>query len=650
MKYEILVPGPLDFTLTYTFEESLTPGQIVTVEFRRQKVLAMVVAPSCREDQKFTGNLKEIEAAHDFIFPPSAQSFLKWVSYYTLIPWGQVFKMACPFKVMDFEKSPKGKKNEVKEAGHAPLTSDQEMAAHSIKEALGTFKPFVLDGVTGSGKTEVYFNACQAAIDKGQKVLVLLPEIGLTSQWLDRFQKAFGFKPHTWHSQKTALQKLEVWKWALSDSPGVIVGARSALFLPFRDLGLVVVDEEHDSSYKQEEQGNYNARDAAVYRASIEKCPIVLASATPSLETILNAQEGKYKYLKLPARFGEAVLPEVQVVSIEKLKANEWLGPELLEALQANLNNNEQSLLFLNRRGYAPLMLCRSCGHRFMCPHCDVGLVYHAHSHKMTCHQCGFSQKSPSGCPKCQAPSDQLALCGPGVERIVESVKEKFPEARVLAITSDLMPTSKALSQAIMEIEEGVWDIIVGTQIMAKGHNFPNLTLVGVIDGDMGLSGSDLRAAERTFQLIHQVAGRAGRFKKGGQVIVQTFMPHHPLMEAIKNGDKEGFYQLELEERKNHDMPPFSRLAGVIISGKKPDEVQTAALTLSRAIPSSTQIKVLGPVPAPLTKLRGKTRWRFLIKASKQGKIQEFAKAWIQSVKLKSAIRVTVDIDPYSFL
>ncbi len=513
------------------------------------------------------------------------------------------------------------------------------------------FSVILLDGVTGSGKTEVYFEAIAATIAAGRQVLVMLPEIALTTQWLKRFTERFGARPLEWHSDLTGAERRLTWRAIVSGEASVVVGARSALFLPFPSLGLTVVDEEHDSSFKQDEGVCYNARDMAVVRARLGNFPIVLSSATPSLETFVNVQTGRYESLSLPERHGGASLPEIAAIDmrIEPMESQSWLAPALQEAVVQSLAAGEQVMLFLNRRGYAPLTLCRHCGHRLQCPNCTSWLVEHRLQRKLSCHHCGFSMKPPEECPECEKP-ETLAACGPGVERLAEEVAERFPQAHCEIMASDTMQSPTSAATLVHQMQNREIDILIGTQIMAKGHHFPYLTLVGVVDADLGLAGGDLRAAERTFQLLHQVSGRAGRAERPGRVLLQTYRPEDPVMEALVSGTRDEFLTAEAEERERHGMPPYGRLAALIISGNEYDEVERVARNLARNCPVEDGVTVLGPAPAPLSILRGRHRWRLLLKARRDSNVRAILRQWLAQVRIRGNVRVQIDVDPYSFL
>ncbi len=534
------------------------------------------------------------------------------------------------------------------------LTPDQTAAADTLRAALrsGTYGTTLLKGVTGSGKTEVYLEAVAEALRMGRQALVLLPEIALTAEFLTRVEERFGARPAEWHSGATMTERRRVWRMVGQGDAQMVVGARSALFLPFRDLGLIVVDEEHDTSYKQEDGVHYNARDMAVLRAAICGSRVILASATPSLESWANAEAGKYDRLDLTSRFGAAVLPDMKTIDMraEKMQPGTWISPSLRQAVQARIEKGEQSLLFINRRGYAPVTLCRACGEQIACDHCDARMVEHRFLKRLMCHQCGETKPMPEACPACGV-EGKLAPVGPGIERLAEEAEATFPEARIAMLSSDLFGSARALKAKIEEIAEGDADIVIGTQLVAKGHNFPNLTLVGVIDSDLGLHGSDLRAAERTFQLMRQVAGRAGRADKPGAALLQTFQPEHPVIRAILSGDEEGFWRAEAAGRQAAGVPPYGRMAGIVLSGPEVGPVFDIGNVLARNDAPLRQIgaQVFGPAPAPIARIRGRHRVRLLVKAPKGAPIQDAIARWIAPLRLKGDIRLTVDIDPQSF-
>ena len=543
------------------------------------------------------------------------------------------------------------------EAGKGVRLAGEQVAAGDAlvaDVARGGYAATLLKGVTGSGKTEVYLEAVAECLRSGRQALVLLPEIALTAEFLTRVEARFGAKPAEWHSGVTMTERRRLWKMAAEGEAGLVVGARSALFLPFRDLGLVVVDEEHDTSYKQEDGVLYNARDMAVLRAAVCGCAVVLASATPSLETWANVEAGKYRRLDLGSRFGAAEMPEMRAIDMrsERLPGDRWISPTLAAKVDAVVARGEQALLFLNRRGFAPVTLCRACGHQVGCDQCDARMVEHRFQKRLVCHQCGATKPVPLACPACGV-EGRMAAVGPGVERLGEEVAARFPGARVAVLSSDLFGSARALKEAIAGIAAGEADIIIGTQIVAKGHNFPLLTLVGVIDADLGLQGSDLRAAERTFQLMRQVAGRAGRTaERKGEAWLQTHQPEHPVIRAILGGDEEAFWAAEAAERRLAGVPPYGRMAGIILSSTDLAQVFDFGAELARRSEPLRRIgaEVWGPAPAPIARVRGRHRVRLLVKAEKGAPLQAALAEWLAGFKLPRDLRLAVDIDPQSFL
>jgi primosomal protein N' (replication factor Y) len=551
------------------------------------------------------------------------------------------------------------------------LEAAQQDAAFILTERVQAraFSVTLLEGVTGSGKTEVYFEAVASALEAGRQSLILMPEIALTAQFLGRFAARFGARPGEWHSGVSARKRARLWSAVALGEVKVVIGARSALFLPFADLATLIVDEEHESAYKQEEGVAYHARDMAVVRGQIEKSAVVLVSATPSIESRVNAAQGRYGHIRLAARFKAKALPAIAAINLraEAAPRGKWIAPRLAEAISKALTHGEQALMFLNRRGYAPLTLCRACGHRFNCPNCTAWLVEHRFRRALMCHHCGHIVRRPTVCPACEA-VDSLAACGPGIERLAEEAAALFPQARILALSSDFPGGTERLREEIEAISRGECDIVIGTQLVAKGHNFPRLSLVGVIDADIGLTSGDPRAAERTFQLLQQVTGRAGRFETAGRALVQTWQPEHPVMRALLSGDCERFYEEETNQRRRAGLPPFGRLAALIVSGKDSASAEAHARALARAaytlpasdswvltpvgaLPKENELSLLGPAEAPIAVIRGRHRFRLLVRAPRSSDLQGFLRAWLAAgPPERGGVRVAVDVDPQSFL
>ncbi|MBP2550299.1 primosomal protein N' (replication factor Y) [Neorhizobium galegae] len=534
------------------------------------------------------------------------------------------------------------------------IEGPQKQAASEIVENMqaGGFSASLIDGVTGSGKTEVYFEAIAEALRQGRQVLILLPEIALTASFLERFQDRFGAKPAEWHSDLSPRLREKVWRGVVTGEVRVVAGARSALFLPFEELGLIIVDEEHDPAYKQEDRVFYNARDMAVVRGRIGDFPVVLVSATPSVESQVNGQSGRYHMVHLPTRFGEAAMPDLHLVDMRRHPPDRggFLSPVLLRAVKKTVENGHQALLFLNRRGYAPLTLCRVCGHRFQCPQCSSWLVEHRFKGQIQCHQCGYAEKTPEACPECGT-FDHLVACGPGVERIAEEVERHFPDARTIVMSSDLLGGVKRMRLELEAIARGDADIVIGTQLVAKGHNFPLMTLVGIVDADLGLANGDPRAAERTFQLLSQVTGRAGRTGLKSHGLLQTYQPQHPVMQAIVSGDASAFYEREIGEREKALLPPFGRLASIIVSADSRADAEGHARGLRAAAPKVSGIAVLGPAEAPLALVRGRHRFRLLVHGRRNSDMQAYLRQMLaHGPKVRGSVHVQLDIDPQSFL
>ncbi len=650
---------PHGFDYAVPADWALAPGDYVRIPFGARELVGVVWGDG--DASRVKKALKPVSAHYSHIPPMSAslREFVGFVARYTYSDIGAVLKMCIP--IPDAVEVPNARErapvpHTVEPAKMAALSGDQAEAAERLAATLKTgFSVTVLDGITGSGKTEVYFDAIEKAIahEAGQ-VLVLLPEISLSVQWLERFASRFGYAPHVWHSGLTPAARKHAWRAIVQGQAKVVVGARSALFLPFRHLRLIVVDEEHDGSYKQEEGVLYHARDMAVARARYAQIPVALVSATPSLETYYNTLNGKYRAVHLHARHFGAQLPDISMIDMRSAHTERgaFISQPLREALAETLGRGQQSMLFLNRRGYAPLTLCRHCGHRFQCPKCTAWLVMHKRKNidgtYLACHHCDYRLPMPKACPSC-ATEDQFAACGPGVERVAEELATFLPTARHITLASDAADSFAVLQERIQAMQLGEVDILIGTQMIAKGYHFGNLALVGVVDADLGLEGGDLRAGERTYQLLHQLSGRAGREQVAGRVLMQSYAPTHPIFTALVKGDRDAFLQLELDARKRGRLPPFSRLVALIIEGEREEQVSQYARQLARSAPPA-DLDILGPAPAPLYRLRGRFRQRLLMRAPRETGVQGYVHAWLAACKPPSSVRVKIDIDPQGFM
>ncbi len=659
-RVKVLLPLPLGGALDYLLPPGMAcpaPGTLVSVPFGRQIAEGVIWETGASDSASVPlEKLKSLGAIIGTVppLPAVTRAFVDWVAAYTVTPPGAVLKMALGGTL----RLPKAKDSFVFPQPHPThtrvhLTPDQQQAGDHLTQAVQAahFSVTLLDGVTGSGKTEVYGEAIAAALATGKQVLVLLPEIAMTAALIGRLEKRFGAAPVVWHSSQSEKQKRLAWNGIARGTARFVLGARSALFLPYADLGLIVVDEEHEAAYKQEEGVIYHGRDMAVVRGHLGDIPVVLASATPSLETWHNVARHKYAHIVLPSRYGKAAMPHIKLVDLrqEKMSSQSFISAPLFDALKVALEEGQQAMLFLNRRGYAPLTLCRACGTRLQCPHCTSWLIEHKTTGRLHCHHCGYSLKTPSACPTCHE-EDRLAACGPGIERIAEEIAARLPEARTAIMASDTMEGPKAAEELVRQMENQELDLLIGTQIMAKGYHFPRLTLVGVIDGDLGLSGGDPRAAEHTFQLLQQVAGRAGRAKDPGTVLLQTTQPQHPVMQALLKGDRDAFMKAEMAERRTYHLPPFARLASLTLSGRDPEAVKEMAYKLLRSAPRIEGLGLLGPTPPPFAILRGRARQRILVTAPRSLPLPTILKDWLAAVPCPRTIKIQTDVDPYSFL
>ncbi len=653
-KTSILLPTNTNQTYDYLVPEKtkLELGSFVSVPFRNKEMKGIVWFDSgdkvAKEKLKTVSKVyNKIKLGRDYI------SFLDFFYKYNLTPISKILRLVLPKDniLENFENNYDDKKKlDLSSETKINLTKLQKKLAESLSRSVrkNKFERFLIDGVTGSGKTEIYFEAINEALRSGNQSLILLPEIALVDSLFKRVKDRFGFEPAVWHSDTKASEKRKIWNDVVTGKIKLVIGARSALFLPFKNLNLIVIDEEHDSTYKQQEQVIYNARDMAIARASFENSVIVLASATPSMESIFNVRAMKYNQLSLPKRIGSAGLPTINVIDMreEFIEKDSCISPSLKSAIVENLKNNEQTLLFLNRRGYAPLTICKNCGDKIECKKCDSYLVHHKIRNTLICHQCGFSSKYQEKCSKCHSKNSFIQY-GPGIERLNEELKKLFPEKIISAISSD---NSENIVDVMQCMEKGEIDIIIGTQIISKGYHLPNLTLVGIIDADLGLASSDLRASENTFQLLQQVAGRSGREEKIGRAFIQTYYPDHPVILSLINSDKEKFINIELSARERSELPPYGRLASITLSDVNEEKLVKFCKKLSSSAPASKKVNVLGPAPAPITKIRNRYRYKFLVKANKNVNIQEYIRQWIFDKKKPNSIRILIDIDPYNFL
>tara|TARA_B110000967_G_scaffold205305_1_gene249567 strand:+ start:2322 stop:4319 length:1998 start_codon:yes stop_codon:yes gene_type:complete len=652
----ILVAYPLDqeFTYAFTEEQQIKIGSIVLVPFRSKKYLGVVrsIGKTTNVD---LNKIKSIADVSNYTLPQKILKFLDWIASYNLIFKGQVLKMILPKSDAYFLLKDEVETNiEQAVANQLELNATQNKAKVEIEAIIqdNDYSTILLDGMPGSGKTEVYFQLIEKNIANKKQSLIMFPEVSLTNEFINRIEKRFGYSPDIWHSKITPSKKKKIIHRILSGDTKILVGTRSALFLPYKNLGMVVVDEEHDSSYKQEEKGIYNARDMSVVRASIEKFTVVLVSATPSLETIYNINQKKYFHIRLENKFSKTPEPKIQIIDMKKLKLkkNNWVSEELKKIIKSRLSKKEQSLLFINKRGYAPMIICKSCGHKFTCKNCSSYLVEHLKDKKLLCHHCGYKLGSfKIKCQSCNNEDDSFVDYGAGIEKIYNEIARDFPTAQICLFSSDHIKSNDDLNDKVEKIFNNKFDIIIGTQLITKGYHFPNLTCVGVVDADMTLRGGDLRASEKTYQMLYQVAGRAGRGNIAGDVYLQTYFPENETIKDLTKMDREQFYKKELKIRMNANLPPVSKMAAIIVSGSNISDVQQVCLRLSQSMPKIDNVDFYGPAPAPLSRLKGKHRLRFLIHEKKGRKIQKIIQHWLAKVPRSSTVLITTDIDPHNF-
>lgn len=642
---KVVIPFNKLFPLSYfaPSNKKFFIGDLVRVPFRNKEVTGIVWEVEVSQ-QSF--NLKTIIEKSNFQARISKKQIelIKSSSQYYLAELGTIVKLVLPVDPNDFPIISTNHKIPL-EFNLSILSAEQNLALHLISQIS---KPTLIKGVTGSGKTEIYFHAIAEQLKLGNQVLIMLPEIALSNQIIDRFYQKFNFMPAIWNSNITKAQKKRIFRGIIEGQVLIVIGTRSSLFLPYKNLGIIVVDEEHDQSYKQNEGILYNARDMAVLRGSIEKCKVLLVSATPSIETIQNVNSNKYRLINLENRYKDAVMPDVKIIDMrqEKLPPNSWLSTKLINAITENLAKKKQTLLFLNRRGYAPLMLCKSCGYRFECYSCSSSMVVHKSSQRLKCHHCGDVRQMYKMCPNCKA--NNLSIYGPGIERIAEEVQLVFADSRVITISKDHANKPGEIQEILKKMAVGDINILIGTQIITKGYHFPYLTLVGVIDADIGFFGGDLRASEKMYQLLHQVGGRAGRESDKGIVMLQTYNPENKVLLAIQNRHEDNFINLEMESRKLARVPPFAKMASITLTGKDKDKTYSTASNITKSAPKS-DARILGPAEALIFKLSGKYRYRILVLTDKKFNIQKYLKFWLSSTRILSSIHLKIDIDPYNF-
>lgn len=660
----VLLPLPFDKPFTYkTTNPKIEIGDLVKVSFRKKDFWGLVVEINLPAPEISSDKIKEISQVNEQVkFSKKLIEFINWIAAYNLAQKGLVLKAFIGILNSDKTKKPNfaAKKQIIDSQKFSlkKLSVKQEKVADEILEEVNKKEHFVnlLDGVTGSGKTEIYFAAIAKILGSGEgvhsndsQILILLPEIALTSQLVARFEEQFGFKPALWHSKISAKEKKEIFYGIISGSVKVLIGARSALLLPFKNLQLIVIDEEHDSSFKQEDIFNFHARDMAILKGKIESFPVILSSATPSLETYSNAISGKYRYFILDEKFNEQI-SEINIVDLrrEKLNSGDFISQELRKEIAKNLERKQQTLLFLNRRGYAPVTLCRACGQKVNCPNCSSYLVAHKSGFgkaKMVCHYCGVDEKLSTDCKFCEA-KDSLVNIGVGVEKIKEEVEKLFPEARIALVTSDSVTNFKEADELVKRISDHEIDIIIGTQLIAKGYDFAGLTLVGVVDADSGFYSSELRSSEKSYQLLKQVIGRAGRRKEQGRVFIQTYNPQNFIFEKIIQQDKKSFYEFEMQNRQSLNMPPFTKMTAFIVSAFEEKLAVTFAKKIVSSFPFNDNIEIFGPAPMPLLRLKNRYHYRVFLKAEKKVNLQKLITDVMKTLEIPSNIRVKIDIDP----
>lgn len=643
---EVLLPLVKLFPLDYKIPQdiSVKTGDLVLVAFRNKMIAGIIW--HIKSETKFPTKIKLIEQKLEYSVSPEFLLFLQKAKDYYLAQIGSIAKLALPLEISGNNR----KKHDI-EYGYnlnlAALSNEQMNALAEIRQNQYS----LLKGVTGSGKTEVYFHLAQEFVSQGKQALILLPEIALSNQMIQRFEMRFGFKPAIWNSSKTTSYKKQVLKDIINGDAKIVIGARSATFLPFANLGLIVVDEEHDASYKQDMGILYNARDMCALRCQMQGIKLLLISATPSIESYNNTRLGKYNLVKLESRY-KASMPEISLIDLKKhkLPPKKWISLELKKHIHDALGNNQQVLLFLNRKGYAPLMVCGDCGYRFCCINCETWLVYHKSSGKLICHHCGYFNMLQNNCTQCMS-EDSYVPCGPGIERIKEEIEQIFPHNSICMLSRNQDGSADAdLEKIINKITNHQYDIIIGTQMITKGLHFPSVGMVGVVDSDVGFKGGDLRAMEKTFQLLSQVGGRAGREKFAGRVYLQTYYADSKLMQLLQTNNYDDFINEEMLERASGSMPPFSRMASIVIAGSSDELTKATSKELAKKRVIIDKIQVLGPAPANILRINNKYRYRFIVIAPRNFNLQSYIEKWLALVKIKSTINVVIDIDPYNLI
>ena len=657
----VLLPLPFNQTFQYLCneDEKIELGDFILVPFKNKIVTGCIWENKSKLKKRLPKKkIRNIEKKLNFSpLNKNNRDFIVWVSDYTMNNLGATLKLCLSIKQIFVKK----KIEKIKErfldlsSDKHLLTKEQLNAKQYIFNKINNkkFSTIVIDGVAGSGKTEVYFEAINKCLIQRKQVLVLLPEISMTTQWFDRFKKRFKIDPLLWHSDIKVSEKIKIWKSVIDGNSNIIVGARSSLFLPFKNLGLIIIDEEHDQSFKQEEGVIYNARDMAVVRAKISNIPIILCSATISIETKLNILEKKYEVVKLKERYGEAGLPEVKIIDLVETPPEKgmWLSEEVHNELKKTIESGNQALFFLNRRGFAPYVFCNSCYKKILCQNCDVGLVYHKKIDNLICHHCGYKsslENNKKNCKEFEKKCD-LFLYGPGVEKIYEEIKKKDKNLNIEILTSDVMQKKGQGETILRKFEREEINVIIGTQILAKGHHFPKLTLVVVVDADFGFIGGDLRAAEKTFQLLTQVSGRSGRSKLPGKVLIQSAMSDNLILKNIKEFDLNGFFLEELNIRKESGLPPFKKLCSLMLVSKNEKKLNDFCRKMKVNIEQSNEFEVLGPAPPFISYVRGKHRKRFIVRCSRNKNIQKFVSIWLKKLQIPFDLKISIDIDPYNF-